>query len=82
MYGALVVIHWPVAFVPGKGYFPPDPKKEGWVELDLETSLVETWKAMIALPKSKVDRRVSSILPSMLNSLVPGPRHWCQQLQH
>ncbi|KAK7052832.1 hypothetical protein VNI00_004151 [Paramarasmius palmivorus] len=50
----LYLIHWPVAFAPGKGYFPPDPKREGFVELDLETTLVDTWKAMIALPKSKV----------------------------
>ncbi|KAJ7731301.1 NADP-dependent oxidoreductase domain-containing protein [Mycena maculata] len=50
----LYLIHWPVAFVPGKGLYPPHPTKEGEVELDLETSLVDTWKAMIALPKSKV----------------------------
>lgn len=50
----LYLIHWPVAFPPGKGLFPPHPTKEGEVELDLNTTLVETWKAMIALPKSKV----------------------------
>ncbi|KAL0574908.1 hypothetical protein V5O48_007052 [Marasmius crinis-equi] len=50
----LYLIHWPVSFAPGKGYYPPDPKKEGFVELDTVTSLVDTWKAMIALPKSKV----------------------------
>ncbi|KAK1217005.1 hypothetical protein PQX77_020355 [Marasmius sp. AFHP31] len=51
----LYLIHWPVAFAPEKGYFPPDPKKgDGFVELDTVTSLVDTWKAMIALPKSKV----------------------------
>jgi L-glyceraldehyde reductase len=43
------VIHWPVAFAPGGGLFPPDTKRSGWVELDLETSLVDTWKAMIKL---------------------------------
>ncbi|KAJ7502672.1 NADP-dependent oxidoreductase domain-containing protein [Mycena galericulata] len=50
----LYLIHWPVAFIPGNGLFPPNPEKEGQIALDLETSLVDTWKAMIALPKSKV----------------------------
>ncbi|KAJ7595483.1 NADP-dependent oxidoreductase domain-containing protein [Mycena floridula] len=53
----LYLIHWPVGFAPsqpGKGLFPAHPTKEGEVELDTETSLVDTWKAMIALPKSKV----------------------------
>ena len=49
-----LVIHWPVAFVPGRGLFPDHPSKKGYAEIDLETSLVETWKAMIALPKTKV----------------------------
>ncbi|KAF7362466.1 Aldehyde reductase 1 [Mycena venus] len=53
-YVDLYLIHWPVAFVPGNGLYPPHPTKEGEVALDLETSLVDTWKAMIALPKSKV----------------------------
>lgn len=48
------VIHWPVAFAPGGGLFPVDPSRPGYVDLDLKTSLVETWKAVIALPKSKV----------------------------
>ncbi|KAJ7647898.1 NADP-dependent oxidoreductase domain-containing protein [Roridomyces roridus] len=47
-------IHWPVAFPPGNGLFPPHATKENEIALDLETSLVDTWKAMIALPKSKV----------------------------
>ncbi|KAI4524590.1 NADP-dependent oxidoreductase domain-containing protein [Schizophyllum commune] len=51
----LYLIHWPVAFQPGNGLFPPDPKDpKNYVALDLETSLVDTWKALIALPKSKV----------------------------
>jgi L-glyceraldehyde reductase len=50
----LYLIHWAVAFAPGDGLFPEDPNKPGWVKLDLETSLIDTWKAMIALPKSKV----------------------------
>ena len=47
------VVHWPVAFPPvpsGSSVLEPeDPNKAGWVTLDLETSLVDTWKAMIAL---------------------------------
>ncbi|RXW24957.1 hypothetical protein EST38_g865 [Candolleomyces aberdarensis] len=50
----LYLVHWAVAFPPGKGLFPPHPTKEGEVELDTETSLVDTWKAVIKLPKSKV----------------------------
>jgi len=50
----LYLVHWPVAFVPGKGLVPPHPSKEGEAELDLKTTLVDTWKAMIALPKEKV----------------------------
>jgi L-glyceraldehyde reductase len=50
------VIHWPVAFVPadkpGTNFYPPDPKKPGWVALDLETSLVDTWKALIEVQKT------------------------------
>ncbi|CAK5281920.1 unnamed protein product [Mycena citricolor] len=50
----LYLIHWPVAFQPGNGLYPPHPTIPGEVALDTETSLVDTWKAMIALPKSKV----------------------------
>ena len=53
-YPSSEVIHWPVAFGAGRGNYPPDPKVEGNREIDTETSLVDTWKAMIALPKSKV----------------------------
>ncbi|KAF8652280.1 hypothetical protein AX16_004469 [Volvariella volvacea WC 439] len=50
----LYLIHWPVAFAPGRGLYPPHPEKPGEVEIDKLTTLVETWKALIALPKSKV----------------------------
>lgn len=52
------MIHWPVAFPPGNGLNPPHPTKEIETALDTETSLVETWKAMVALPKSKVAMNV------------------------
>jgi L-glyceraldehyde reductase len=50
----LYLVHWPVAFPPGRGLFPAHPSKEGYVDIDREISIVDTWKAMIALPKSKV----------------------------
>jgi len=50
----LYLIHWPVAFQPGNNMFPRDPQRPDECIFDLETSLVDTWKAMIELPKSKV----------------------------
>ncbi|KAF5366002.1 hypothetical protein D9758_006692 [Tetrapyrgos nigripes] len=52
----LYLIHWPVSFkpgTPGKDLFPPD-SQEGYVALDSQTSIADTWKAVNALPKSKV----------------------------
>lgn len=43
-----------MAFVPGDALNPPHPTIPGESALDEKTSLVDTWKAMIALPKSKV----------------------------
>ncbi|KAF8340944.1 NADP-dependent oxidoreductase domain-containing protein [Amanita rubescens] len=48
----LYLIHWPSAFAAGKDLFPKDAT--GAVVLDDDVSLVDTWKAMLALPKSKV----------------------------
>ncbi|TDZ19843.1 D/L-glyceraldehyde reductase [Colletotrichum orbiculare MAFF 240422] len=49
----LYLIHWPVAFKKkGDELFPKANDNE--VELDQEVSLVDTWKALIDLPKSKV----------------------------
>ncbi|KAF4620925.1 hypothetical protein D9613_000937 [Agrocybe pediades] len=50
----LYLVHWPIAFAPGRGLFPPHPELENMVEMDNKTTLVDTWKAMIKLPKSKV----------------------------
>lgn len=50
----LYLIHWPAAFPPNNGFYPPHSSIQGEVELDTETSLTDTWKAMINLPKSKV----------------------------
>ncbi|TFK50747.1 Aldo/keto reductase [Heliocybe sulcata] len=54
----LYLVHWPVAFTPGQGLFPKHPSKESEVDLDLSTSLVDTWKAMIELPKTGKVRAV------------------------
>lgn len=54
----LYLIHWPVAFDsanPHKELFPIDDEKVNGkksVKLDKQTSLVDTWKAMIALKKT------------------------------
>jgi L-glyceraldehyde reductase len=51
----LYLIHWPISFPPGGALSPLDPARPGECIFDpQDPSLVETWKAMIALPKSKV----------------------------
>jgi L-glyceraldehyde reductase len=49
-------MHWPVAFVADRGLFPAHPSKDDCIYIDPDTSVVDTWKAMIALPKTKVCR--------------------------
>ncbi|KAH7883329.1 NADP-dependent oxidoreductase domain-containing protein [Phlebopus sp. FC_14] len=48
----LYLVHWPVAFPPGRGLIPKKADNEGEVDLDTETSLVDTWKAMIRLKET------------------------------
>ncbi|KAK1254059.1 hypothetical protein MKX08_008054 [Trichoderma sp. CBMAI-0020] len=49
----LYLIHWPVAFAPGHGLFPKNA--EGTETLiNNNVSIVQTWKAVTELPKSKV----------------------------
>lgn len=55
-----LVIHWPVAFAPANELLPQDPERPGYIKFDLETTLTETWAAMIALPNSKVFVNLSS----------------------
>jgi len=52
----LYLIHWPVAFPPGRGVFPKDA--EGKVEIDTGVTLLETWRAMIELPATGKVRAV------------------------
>ncbi|EIM80886.1 Aldo/keto reductase [Stereum hirsutum FP-91666 SS1] len=50
----LYLIHWPCAF-PGpytNGLFPPHPTIPNQIALDMEVSLVDTWKKMIELQKT------------------------------
>ncbi|KIM63911.1 hypothetical protein SCLCIDRAFT_673144 [Scleroderma citrinum Foug A] len=45
----LYLVHWPVAFPPGNDLFPRVPNEQDVTLIDTETSLVDTWKAMIKL---------------------------------
>ncbi|KAJ0426605.1 NADP-dependent oxidoreductase domain-containing protein [Aspergillus carlsbadensis] len=52
----LYLVHWPVAFTTGDNYFPADTSStfpDGDVQIEDNISIVDTWKAMIKLPKSK-----------------------------
>lgn len=68
----LYLIHWPLAFTPGPDLFPKDPSNPGFAALDLEPSLVDTWKAMIALLKTPKVRAigVSNFTPAMIQPLI------------
>ncbi|KAJ5263928.1 hypothetical protein N7478_011533 [Penicillium angulare] len=52
----LYLVHWPVAFKKGDSYFPlvaGSNVEGGDVEIEDKVSIVDTWKAMTKLPKSK-----------------------------
>jgi len=52
----LYLVHWPVAFQKGESYFPLVANSTvdgGDVIIDDDVSIVDTWKAMTKLPKSK-----------------------------
>ncbi|KZV81685.1 hypothetical protein EXIGLDRAFT_370171 [Exidia glandulosa HHB12029] len=46
------LMHFPVAFAPGQGDTPTD--ESGKAIIDKHTTVLQTWRAMLALPKSKV----------------------------
>ncbi|KAF3356157.1 hypothetical protein VdG1_06485 [Verticillium dahliae VDG1] len=50
----LYLIHWPVAFKKTDGNPFPVTSDGSEVDVDLDVSIVDTWKAMVELPKSKV----------------------------
>lgn len=49
-----LVMHWPVAFKPGKKLFPRDPKNPDWVEFDRTVSLEQTYRKLLELKNEKV----------------------------
>ncbi|KAK2463078.1 hypothetical protein APHAL10511_004733 [Amanita phalloides] len=49
----LYLIHFPISFIPSKESYPKDEAGNGPI-IDAVPSLVDTWKAMLALPKTKV----------------------------
>ena len=75
------MIHWPVAFPPvpfGSSLEPDDPKRPGWAELDLETSLTDTWKAMIKLLDSGKVKAigVSNFRPDLIQGIADATGVW------
>ncbi|RFU75305.1 nadp-dependent glycerol dehydrogenase [Trichoderma arundinaceum] len=48
----LYLIHWPVAFVSGSGLFP-EAADGSEMQLNRNVSIIQTWKAVTELPKSK-----------------------------
>jgi len=66
----LYLIHWPVAFKHnGRELFPK--KNENEIDLDMNVSLVDTWKAMLELPKSKAKAvGVSNFTVEMLETII------------
>lgn len=50
----LYLIHWPVAFAAGDNLFPKVSGNDDEVDIDRNVSIVDTWKALTKLPKSKV----------------------------
>lgn len=48
----LYLIHWPVAFAPGNGLFPKNADGSETI-INKNVSIVQTWKAMTELPKTK-----------------------------
>lgn len=71
----LYLIHWPVAFPLqgeiGETLFPRVAGNDAEVQLDNDVSLVDTWKAMVALPKSKARAvGVSNFTPEFIDALI------------
>lgn len=66
----LYLIHWPVAFKQNGRVLMPK-KNENEVDLDMDVSLVDTWKAMLELPKSKTKAvGVSNFTVEMLEAII------------
>ncbi|KAI7019514.1 D/L-glyceraldehyde, partial [Hortaea werneckii] len=66
----LYLIHWPVAFKQNGRVLMPK-KNENEIDLDMDVSLVDTWKAMLELPKSKAKAvGVSNFTVEMLEAII------------
>ncbi len=81
----LYLIHWPVAFVPGRGLSPTREDKPDQVEIDTETSVLDTWKAMLALRSTGKVRAVgvSNFTVPMLEAIIKatGERPAANQIE-
>lgn len=66
----LYLMHWPVAFDAPSGEMKP--QDHGTVKLDLQTSVVDTWKAMIALKKTGKVKSigVSNFRPDVVDGII------------
>jgi len=66
----LYLIHWPVAFKQNGRVLMPK-KNDNEIDLDMDVSLVDTWKAMLELPKSKAKAvGVSNFTVEMLEAII------------
>ena len=72
----LYLIHWPVAFEPSGGDVSSNDKlvtsKDGQAHLDLQTSLSDTWGALVALKKAGKVKSigVSNFTPSHIEGII------------
>ena len=68
----MYLIHWPVAFKQnGRELMPKKGAGGQEVDLDMDVSLVDTWKAMLQLPKSKAKAvGVSNFTVEMLDEII------------
>lgn len=80
----LYLIHWPVAFTPSDNLFPK--KNDNEMGLSPTITITDTWKAMIALPKSKVrsvgvsNFNIDHVSPYQQPSIPKPPQHkWLTQ---
>ncbi|KAH7096580.1 Aldo/keto reductase [Auriculariales sp. MPI-PUGE-AT-0066] len=79
----LYLIHWPIAFRPGSEVFPTDAN--GKVDIDREVTLLQTWKAMLELPKTGKVRAVgvSNFTVEQIKALTAatGVKPACNQVE-
>ncbi|KAI3622895.1 hypothetical protein CBS14141_004228 [Malassezia furfur] len=66
----LFLMHWPVAFDAPMNDFRIE--ENGWVKLDFQHSVVDTWKAMIAMQKTGKVKSigVSNFRPDIIDAIV------------